>query len=410
MSPDWPWPVILALVVPPALGHLYHLVLVINVASGLGFRERPMERVRLALLLVFGATSAFLLGKHLHDPWWTWSWPLGSYALLCVVSGTILWPLCSWRLAHRKTPDGITGTSMTVDLAPSMGPAALVGADRRSWLLRLPGNEAFQLCLREWEVTVPGLPACLDGLSIVQLTDFHLAPCSERSFFESVVDACLPWRADLVVITGDLVEHDDAIPWINGLFGRLEARLGKFAILGNHDSDHHPEVIIHELNQAGFETLEGRWTTIELDGATLAVGGTSAPWGPAFAAHDVPPADCRILLSHSPDLFYKASRWGIDLVLAGHNHGGQIRLPFVGPVFMPSRYSRRFDRGFFRAGRTLLYVSEGVAGKHPVRYGCPPEVGRFVLRPTADARELDAESTTREQRAEAGTGRPGLFD
>jgi predicted MPP superfamily phosphohydrolase len=95
----------------------------------------------------------------------------------------------------------------------------------------------------------------------------------------------------------------------------------------------------------------------------------------------MPPADFRILLSHSPDRFYRAARWGIDLMLSGHNHGGQIRLPLVGAVFMPSIYSRRFDRGFFRRGRTLMYVSEGISGKHPYRYGgCPPEITRFVLR------------------------------
>ena len=94
----------------------------------------------------------------------------------------------------------------------------------------------------------------------------------------------------------------------------------------------------------------------------------------------MPAADFRLLLSHSPDLFYKAQRWGVDLMLSGHNHGGQIRLPLVGPVFMPSRYSRRFDRGFFRRMGTLMYVNEGVGGKHPVRYGCPPEVSRLVLR------------------------------
>ncbi len=102
----------------------------------------------------------------------------------------------------------------------------------------------------------------------------------------------------------------------------------------------------------------------------------------------MPPADFRILLSHSPDLFYKAQGWGVDLMLSGHNHGGQIRLPLVGPVFMPSRYSRRFDRGFFRQNGTLMYVNEGVGGKHPVRYGCPPEVSRMVLRVAAGTREL----------------------
>jgi hypothetical protein len=135
------------------------------------------------------------------------------------------------------------------------------------------------------------------------------------------------------------------------------------------------------LMRAGFIVLHGTWTTVEADGATIAVGGTSAPWGPDVDPAAMPPADFGLLLSHSPDRFYRAVQWGVDLMLSGHNHGGQIRLPFVGAVFMPSVYSRRFDRGFFRRGRTLMYASDGIAGMHPVRYGCPPEVTRFVLRP-----------------------------
>ena len=108
------------------------------------------------------------------------------------------------------------------------------------------------------------------------------------------------------------------------------------------------------------------------------MGGTSAPWGPEIDPRAIPPADFRILLSHSPDQFYRAARWEIDLMFSGHNHGGQIRLPLVGAVFMPSIYSRRFDRGFFRRDRTLMYVNEGVSGMHPVRYGCMPEVTRFA--------------------------------
>jgi predicted MPP superfamily phosphohydrolase len=226
------------------------------------------------------------------------------------------------------------------------------------------------------------MPAKLDGLEIVQLSDLHFAPCFDRNFFENVVESCLAWHADLIVVTGDLVEDDSVLEWIEPLLSRLEARLGKFAILGNHDRDHHPSRIGAELSRAGFAMLDGAWTSIDCDGAVVALGGTSEPWGRALDHRTMPAADFRILMSHSPDQFYCAQRRGIDFVLAGHNHGGQIRLPLVGPVFMPSRYSRRFDRGFFRRRQTLMYVSEGVAGKHPVRYGCPPEVARFVLKAT----------------------------
>jgi predicted MPP superfamily phosphohydrolase len=217
-------------------------------------------------------------------------------------------------------------------------------------------------------------------LTILQLSDLHFAPCFDRLFFERVIEACRTWTADLVVITGDLVDDEEVLPWLEPVLEPLRGRLGKYAILGNHDAENQPGRIIEELARAGFESLEGRWITIGVNDSCLALGGTSAPWGPSFAPEGIPGADLRVLLSHSPDLFYRARGWGIDLMLSGHNHGGQIRLPVVGPVFMPSRYSRRFDRGFFRSGGTLMYVSEGVAGTHPARYGCPPEVCRFALR------------------------------
>jgi predicted MPP superfamily phosphohydrolase len=380
MSPDWPWAAGLALAVAPALGHLYHFVLAINIASGLGYRESMMDRVRTGLFIGFGVSSAVFLGMHLHDPWWNWSWPLRSYAWLCLISGVVVWPMTSVALALRRRPEGVTQRSTVLELTSPCGRAELIGTGRRSWLLRLPGNASFHLCLREWEVEFSDLPESLAGLRIVQLSDLHFAPCFERRYFEQVIDACRGWQADLVILTGDVVDEDESIAWIEPLLGRLEARLGKFAILGNHDYEHQPRTIVHELGLAGFETLEGRWTSIDVEGAAVVLGGTSAPWGRALDPRAIPPADFRVLLSHTPDLFCQAQHWEIDLMFSGHNHGGQIRLPLVGAVFMPSRYSRRFDRGFFRRDQTLMYVSEGVAGMHPVRYGCPPEVTQFVLK------------------------------
>jgi predicted MPP superfamily phosphohydrolase len=382
---DWPWPVALSLLLllPAAIGHLSHFVLMINFASGLGFAESTLDRIRLVIFATLGVSSGVLIWMHLKNPFWSWTWPLFGYALLCVFTGAVLLPLTSLRAALRKRPGGVTGASRTIDLAIENGSAALIGEGHRAWLLRLPRHDSFRLYLREWDVEVPCLPALLDGLQIVQLSDFHFARSFERRFFEHVVDACRGWGADLLFVTGDIVDHDDVIEWIEPVLAPLEARLGKFAVLGNHDQMHQPDEVARELARAGFTVLEGRWTTVACDGSTIAIGGTSAPWGPAPDPAALPRADLRMLLSHSPDLLYKARDWGVDLMFSGHNHGGQIRLPLVGAVFVPSLYSRRFDRGFFRSEGTLLYVNEGIAGMHPVRYGCPPEICRFVLRPGA---------------------------
>src|SRR5262249_35235670 len=158
----------------------------------------------------------------------------------------------------------------------------------------------------------------------------------------------------------------------------------------------------HALERAGYADLEGRWHSLEIEASTLAIGGSSYPWGPALDIRSVPEADFRLLLSHTPDRFPTAARCGIDLMLAGHNPAGPIRLPLVGPVFMPSLYSRRYDRGFFQSGRTLMYVSPGIAGKHPIRYGgCFPELTRIVLRvarPTRSARFVHRAGRTSEAR------------
>jgi predicted MPP superfamily phosphohydrolase len=389
MSLDWPWPVVLALALPPALGHFYHFTLIINFCSALGLREPLMDRIRYSIFAGLGISSALLLLMHIHTEWWNWGWPIQIYAVICVVSGLLVWPLNSLLIAWRRRPEGITGSSVALDLVQTNGRTSLIGTGRHSWLLRLPRNESLTLSLREWDLAVPNLPEPLEGLRIVQISDLHFSPCYDRRLFEAVVDACRAWDSDLVFVTGDLVDEDEAIAWIEPVLSPLEARLGRFAILGNHDKEHQPELISGAMCRAGFEMLEGVWTTIEMEGATIALGGTSAPWGPDIDRRTIPPADFRIVLSHSPDRFYRSARWGIDLMFSGHNHGGQIRLPLIGAVFVPSIYSRRFDRGFFRQGATLMYVSVGVGGKHPVRYGCPPEVSRFVLHAAARQRDVD---------------------
>jgi hypothetical protein len=98
----------------------------------------------------------------------------------------------------------------------------------------------------------------------------------------------------------------------------------------------------------------------------------------------VPGNAFRLFLSHTPDNLSWARRHGVHLMLAGHNHGGQIRLPLFGPVYSPSAYGAHFASGAFWERPTLMYVSRGVSGRHPLRLNCLPELTRLTLRPVAE--------------------------
>ncbi|WP_435017258.1 metallophosphoesterase [Tundrisphaera sp. TA3] len=367
------WPALIAL----AVGHVALFVVVLNVVHATSMPERRLNVINLIwLALLLGGLAGLLFG----GPWTAWPLPGRVYAIACLVMTLGVLPLVTAIRALRRPPAGIAVRGEDLDLGSGPGAVDAIGDGHHNWLLRLPGNHALRLRKLECDLTLPGLPRAFDGLAIVHLTDLHFARCYRREFFEAVADEAARWDADLIAFTGDLLDDPETYVWTEPVMGRLRGRLGQFSILGNHDHLLRPGRARRCLRKAGFTDLEGRWERIEIDGASLIIGGTSAPWGTRIDFQNLPEADFRLLLSHSPDQFPAAASGGVDLVLAGHNHGGQVRIPGFGPLLMPSRYCRHFDRGFFRQGRSTLYVSQGIGGKHPIRYGCTPEITRFTLR------------------------------
>ena len=367
-------------------GHFALIVVAVNYTHGVGFRAKALDVATVAALAIVGLAT-------LATAWWArghavseWPVPLLVYSAVCLIIALVVFPGITIARSLRPLPAGVTSRfNPTRTLATS--------DSSTSWMVRIPGNEALQLAIREVEITIPDLPSPLDGLTILHLTDLHMGPTYPRAYFEAVADEAARLGADLVLCSGDIVEHQKVIPWVVPILGRIPKGLGRFAILGNHDFHHHPGAIRSAVEAAGFEDVDGRWRVVEADGARIAIGGTSAPWGEPIDQKSAPAADLRIVLSHTPDRFPRLAAAGtIDLVLAGHNHGGQVRLPVVGPVLMPSVYSRRFDRGFFRIGRSLMFVGQGIGAKHPVRYNCPPELTR--LRLVAAPAEVRQETRT----------------
>ncbi|NUQ65225.1 MAG: metallophosphoesterase [Pirellulales bacterium] len=256
--------------------------------------------------------------------------------------------------------------------------------EEHHFLASMPGNEILQLDVTERAVDLPRMPAALDGLSIVHLSDLHFTGRIGKAYFQEVVRMSNDFGPDLIAITGDLVDFDECIDWMPDTLGRLSARHGVYFILGNHDLLVDTRRLRGVLSDCGLIDLGGRWIEIALRGERVLLAGNELPWiAPAadLGAAPSPPPDgpLRILLAHTPDQFAWARANEIDLMLAGHTHGGQIRFPVLGPLLSPSLSGVTYASGFFYATPTAMQVSRGVSGLFPLRVNCPPEMIRLVL-------------------------------
>ncbi len=256
-------------------------------------------------------------------------------------------------------------------------------ADHPHPLVHLPGNESLDLHLTERGLDVPRLPPALEGLSIVHLSDLHLTGKVGKPFFDEIVRASNALEPEIVALTGDLVEKTRCIDWIPGTLGRLKARYGVYFIFGNHDLRVDWRLMQRVMEDCGLVYLGGRWKVVSVRGQPVLLAGNELPWfKPAADLSACPPRSevpFRLLLAHSPDQLAWARQGDGDLMLAGHTHGGQIRLPLIGPVFAPSFAGVQFASGLFHAPPTILNVSRGLSAELPLRMNCPPEIIHLTL-------------------------------
>lgn len=304
-----------------------------------------------------------------------------AYPVACLAASLAAVPL--WlvpKLRERIPAALLSNHTSLVNVKDKLGQAP-AGTRGTAWLGAIPGNEIYTLAVQTKQVRLPVLPAELTSLRIAHLSDLHMTGRLTRSYYEEVADETNSLEPDLIALTGDICEKQPCLDWIVPVLGRLRARCGKFFVLGNHETRLPDVGILRELlAQAGFVDLAGRWLLHKVAGVPIVLAGTELPWfGVAPDMTDAPDDVLRILLSHSPDQLPAAQRDNFPLMLAGHNHGGQIRLPLVGPLITPSVYGSRYAGGLYYEPPTLLHVSRGIAGVHPLRFNCPPELPLLVL-------------------------------
>jgi len=245
---------------------------------------------------------------------------------------------------------------------------------------------------RQVQVPVPGLPAALDGLRILHLSDFHLGSLSLNArALRKAVDWASTSEADLVAMTGDLLSRPRGEEDLRWALRRLRGRHGAFVVLGNHDVavTRDPFSAAHEvedLKREGATLLRDEAASIDGLGARVQVVGADPTTYLARRSRleelADPDADLRLLLCHFPEVVDRLHPGAFHLVLAGHVHGGQVCLPYPGGKVSFGELRPRYPEGVFRLEGTTLVVSRGTGTAFvPFRFFARPEATELVLRP-----------------------------
>jgi predicted MPP superfamily phosphohydrolase len=284
-------------------------------------------------------------------------------------------PSISNRLVNRRTFLGL-------------GSAAVLG-------LGLYSTEfgRHDLEITEHTVNLPNLADSFHGMRLVQISDVHFHEFSEAFYIRDVVKRVNALKPDLVLLTGDFVTEGP----LSHAYGRAQAHpcaailqglecAHRYAVMGNHDAKVGVPAVIDALVTHDIPVLENQYVPIERDGRRFWLAGSAD-----VTAHmarlelAVPPKTVRgndpvVLMAHEPDFLDHVAKYGgVNFMVSGHTHGGQVRLPFVGPTVLPP-LGQKYVEGFFQRGQTLLYVNRGIGTVGmPVRFMCRPEITVFTL-------------------------------
>ena len=248
-------------------------------------------------------------------------------------------------------------------------------------------------------ISIDHLPTSFEGYRIAQLSDIHLDEFTEPFFFERVIHQVNALKPDLVLLTGDFITlgsltfiaSQHAARRCSEIITQLECK-ERYAVLGNHDVGVSAPMVIQALAANGLPVLVNQHIALDRKGDRIWIAGVADPGTshPDLNAAIPPhPGAPLILMAHEPDyadlVLQHPRAAAISLMLSGHSHGGQIRLPFLGPLILPS-LGKKYVEGHFDFGSMQLYVNRGIGTVGlPFRLNCPPEITLLTLSSPANA-------------------------
>lgn len=265
----------------------------------------------------------------------------------------------------------------------SVGGLALAGATGVGYSLW----EATSIQVRHRSVAIPNLPAPFVGKTLAVLADFHLGAWSSVDFIRSIATLTNALAPDLVALVGDFAHRgtlgDRQIPLCLEALDAIRAPLGRFAVPGNHDLFARGSVYREAIARTSLTDVTNAAARVDVDGASLWFAGVDDLWwgrpDQRTALGQIPAGAATILLAHNPDFAEENPDPRVGLVLSGHTHGGQIRIPGL-REWLPSRYGDKYRIGLVQGPASQVYVTAGLGTSFvPMRFRCPPEIGLLTL-------------------------------
>ena len=334
------------------------------------------------LLIPLGMLARFLTPRQALADRLTWA---GSLTMGLFSSVLVLTVLRDVVLAIVASPAWVAPTAVLVPVAAVL--ITMIGFVNARRLPRVT----------EVGVALAGLPPALEGFTIVQISDLHIGPTIKRPYVQAVVERVNTLAADLVAITGDVVDGTvEQLSADTAPLAQLSSRYGSYVVTGNHEYYSGVKAWWAEFARLGLHGLMNEHIVIRHNGAELVLAGvadysahafeSAQRSDPAKAMAGAPVAAPKILLAHQPRSAHAAAAAGFDLQLSGHTHGGQF---WPWPLLV--RLQQPFTAGLHRLGRLQIYTSRGTGyWGPPKRFGAPAEITRIRL--VAEAGSMAAEN------------------
>lgn len=338
------------------------------------------------LLIPWGMLARFVIARQPLSDYVTWA---GVLAMGYFSSVLVLTALRDIFLLLARVAHWITANPDPLALAPLLQPTA-IGVPALAALVTLIGFVNARRTPRILDVDVPirGLPSPLIDFTIVQLSDIHVGSTIKRNYVQAIVDRVNELEADLIAITGDVVDGsvEHLAPHTEPL-GALSSRHGTFFVTGNHEYYSGAEAWVAEFSRLGLHVLLNEHVELKHDGARLTIAGVTdysahvfnAAWrsDPKAALAGAPENAPKILLAHQPRSAHAAAAAGFDLQISGHTHGGQF---WPWNHFVPLQ--QPYVAGLNRHDSLWVYTSRGTGyWGPPKRFGAPSEITRIRLVP-----------------------------